>query len=195
MASKAPVRLQHPEHKTVSSVALHWSLSSLIMSPHATSHSTNSPLSETGSLPHVRALKRSPSNLSQVSTLVGTESDDDDSAGPRLSAASQHTAHHDVTRTNGAQQPAASHRANLDARGSAPERTSCNAPIRQLAQERMRALHALCDPVIDKVNDVNIKLGEAERVWKGGDHLTAHQLYEEVLRDIGQVMAVRSRRV
>jgi hypothetical protein len=50
----------------------------------------------------------------------------------------------------------------------------------------------LCDPFMDLVNDVNAKMGMAERLAESGERLSAYRMYQEILRDIDQVCRVGS---
>jgi hypothetical protein len=59
--------------------------------------------------------------------------------------------------------------------------------IRKSAQSRMRSLHMLCDPYTDLVNDVNEKIGVAERLAERGECSSAYRMYQEIVRDIDQV--------
>ncbi|KAF1912876.1 hypothetical protein BDU57DRAFT_532024 [Ampelomyces quisqualis] len=142
------------------------------MAPHALSWESDSFTSDTRDLPHARFLTRRLSNLSQASTLVGSESDDIDIPHRRLSTAAQFPATHDVARELDPVEPSTLDQTDINHNLEAQYRD-----MRSKAKECMKALHAFCDPIIDTVNSVAVKLGEAQ-------HLTAHHIFRNIITDI-----------
>jgi hypothetical protein len=59
--------------------------------------------------------------------------------------------------------------------------------IRKSAQSRVRSLHMSFGPFMDLVNDVNAKMGIAERLEESGERLPAYRMYQEILQDTDQV--------
>jgi hypothetical protein len=151
------------------------------MSSYASSQRTRSPSSDTGPLADVRSLQRRLSNLSQASTLVGSESDHDDDIG--TTPTTQNTTQHDATGESCAHE----HCVQYNAAVSAARRDAMIPDfdrVRMKAQERIGTLHLMFDPFMDLINSVSVKMDVAERLAEGGDYLAAYPLYMSVLRDI-----------
>jgi hypothetical protein len=151
------------------------------MSSHAFSQPTRSPSSDTGPLADVRPIQRRLSNLSQASTLVGSESDHDDDAG--ATPTTQDTTQHDATGESCAHEYCVQYNAAVNAaRGDAilPDFDW----VRMKAQERIGTLHLMFDPFMDLINSVSVKMIVAERLSDRSDYLAAYPLYLSVLRDI-----------
>lgn len=149
------------------------------MHPHALSQDSYSPPTDTPDLPDARSLKRCLSNLSQASTLVGSESDDIDIAQRRLSTAAQYPVTDEITREHDAEQPCTLDQTDIDSELQAEYRV-----VQTKVIEVVKALHVFCYTIMDVITRVNIKMGEAERLLEGGERLTAHYLFRDIIRDI-----------
>jgi hypothetical protein len=42
-------------------------------------------------------------------------------------------------------------------------------------------MHRQCDPIIDLVNEINLKIGLAERLTERSEHVKAHHVYQGIL--------------
>lgn len=148
------------------------------------SRQSDSPPAASPDLPHVRPLERIPSHLSQTSTLVGSEPTDDrlDSQEPSTSDSrpARHGTHGELfvggSRDRGV--------ADVKRPGSAKEEKLNFGSTHRLAVDRVRELHVVCDPIVDLIDDMNDKMGAAERLSQAGEFEVARGLYLDVLRDI-----------
>lgn len=57
---------------------------------------------------------------------------------------------------------------------------------RSQAQDSVRELNVMCDTIIALVDDVNTKMGAAERLVVGEEYEMARRLFLNVLRDINR---------
>jgi hypothetical protein len=161
------------------------------MSYPTLSASNHSASAGTSSLVDTRSLQRSLSNSSQASTLVGSESDHNDFAEPQLSPTTQPPARRNVIGELYAHTPCVTRQDETTAASAHPALPDYEY-MRTSPQSRVRSLHMLCDPFMDLVNDVNAKMGMAERLAESGERLSAYRMYQEILRDIDQVCRVGS---
>jgi hypothetical protein len=156
---------------------------------HALSKTAHPPSPrDTGSLSHVRSLERSYSNISQASTLVGSESDgNDDAQSPSATRAPLAVQHGAITGLH-SHEPCAPHQANIDIVvahqnvADRPTQMECER-TRQSAAVRLRWLHRICDPFMDMVQELNETMGQAERLYDAGDRRRSYALYEEIIQD------------
>jgi hypothetical protein len=146
------------------------------MAPHALSWESDSTTSDTGDLLHPRSPTQRLSNLSQASTLVGSESDGIDIARRRFSTADQHPVTNGLAREHDAVEPH-----TLDQTGI---NEALNAQYRDMqarAIAHVRELLLFCGPIMEIVNLVTINMGEVERLLEAGQHLTAYYIFRDVV--------------
>jgi hypothetical protein len=151
------------------------------MSSHGSPQWPCSPSSDTRPLADVRSLQRCLSNLSQASTLVGSESGDDPDAG--TSSTPQVTIQHHPTEQSRAPEHYVQHHAAVSADSTDTILQDFD-EIRKMAQDCVRAMHVLFDPSMNFINRINTNMGVAERLTEGGDRLMAYILFQRVLREI-----------
>jgi len=158
------------------------------MVSHAFSKPAYPPPAGAEGLSHVRSLERSYSNISQASTLVGSESDGDDHAQSPSAARASPAAQHGAIAGLHPHEPCAPHQANVDAMLAHQDNADrlmeegCER-TRQRAAAQMRWLHKICDPFTEMIDELNATMGRAERLYDAGDHRGAHALYQEIIQD------------
>lgn len=157
------------------------------MTSHNELQSSDRPTSEAQDLPRLGRLPRIPSNLSQASTLVGSESPDSRFDGPEPTTSSPDSASHNTSGENHSGGAGDGRAPDLETHDKMrKEELDCKA-ARNKALDEVRALHVLCDPVVELVESVNWKMGAAERLLEreeGEDYDTARKLFIKVLREI-----------
>lgn len=144
------------------------------------------PNPEAQDLPHIRPLPRIPSDLSQTSTLVGSEPSDGrfdereppTSVPPPARHGNGGQIHSGGTSDGGAP--------DMENRSDVREEELDYESARSQAQDSVRELNVMCDTIIALVDDVNTKMGAAERLVVGEEYEMARRLFLNVLRDINR---------
>jgi hypothetical protein len=119
------------------------------------------PSSDSRSLADVRSLQRRLSNLSQASTLVESEFNND--LDPGTSSTAQVTAQQYPAEQGRAHEHCVQHH-DAGSAGSADTTLQDFDEARETAQERVRAMHMLFDLSMDFVNRINANMGVEEIV-------------------------------